>query len=209
MVLYNHVSHKIGNYAKELASHIPEGGNWKDIPLSISDRRLDGIRATGGRTTYYGRLRWDAPSYTIATYFNHVGNGCNLHPSQQRVISTREAARLQSFPDDFVFVGTKASQFKQIGNAVPPLLGRFVSTIIKPHLDSYNFVDLFAGLVGYQKVSSKMGLIFLLQMNMIGISSRQISITTQSMLVKTNSFLVMSQKKKQKKRFSPRAEKIL
>ena len=148
MVLYNHVSHKIGNYAKELASHIPEGGNWKDIPLSISDRRLDGIRATGGRTTYYGRLRWDAPSYTIATYFNHVGNGCNLHPSQQRVISTREAARLQSFPDDFVFVGSKASQFKQIGNAVPPLLGRFVSTLIKPHLDSYNFVDLFAGCGG-------------------------------------------------------------
>jgi DNA (cytosine-5)-methyltransferase 1 len=132
----------------ELASHIPEGGNWKDIPLSISDRRLDGIRATGGRTTYYGRLRWDAPSYTIATYFNHIGNGCNLHPNQQRVISTREAARLQSFPDDFVFVGSKASQFKQIGNAVPPLLGRFVSTLIKPHLDSYNFVDLFAGCGG-------------------------------------------------------------
>ena len=148
MLLYNHVCHKIGSYAMELASHIPEGGNWKDIPLSISDRRLDGIRKTGGRTTYYGRLRWNAPSYTIATYFNHVGNGCNLHPSQQRVISTREAARLQSFPDDFIFVGSKASQFKQIGNAVPPLLGRFVSTLIKPHLDSYNFVDLFAGCGG-------------------------------------------------------------
>ena len=148
MVLYNHIAHKIGAYAQELASHIPEGGNWKDIPICISDKRLDGIRATGGRTTYYGRLRWDAPSYTIATYFNHVGNGCNLHPSQARVISTREAARLQSFPDDFVFVGSKASQFKQIGNAVPPLMSRFVSTLIKPHLDSYNFVDLFAGCGG-------------------------------------------------------------
>ena len=148
MVLYNHIAHKIGNYALELAKHIPEGGNWKDIPLTISDRRLDGIRATGGRTTYYGRLRWEAPSYTIATYFNHVGNGCNLHPCQHRVISTREAARLQSFPDDFIFAGSKASQFKQIGNAVPPLLGRFVSTLIKPHLDSYNFVDLFAGCGG-------------------------------------------------------------
>ena len=148
MILYNHVAHKIGAYAQELARHIPQGGNWKDIPLSISDRRLDGIRATGGRTTYYGRMRWDAPSYTIATYFNHVGNGCNLHPSQDKVMSTREAARLQSFPDDFVFVGSKASQFKQIGNAVPPLLSRFVSTLIKPHLDSYNFVDLFAGCGG-------------------------------------------------------------
>lgn len=148
MILYNHIAHKIGNYAKELASHIPEGGNWKDIPLYLSDRRLDGIRASGGRTTYYGRLKWDEPSYTISTYFNHVGNGCNLHPSQQRVISTREAARLQSFPDDFVFVGSKASQFKQIGNAVPPLLSRFVSTLIKPYLNSYNFVDLFAGCGG-------------------------------------------------------------
>ncbi len=148
MVLYNHIADKIGSYSLQLASHIPEGGNWKNIPLSISDRRLDGIRATGGRTTYYGRLRWDAPSYTIATYFNMVGNGCNLHPSQQRVISIREAARLQSFPDDFKIVGSKASQFRQLGNAVPPLLSRFISTLIKPHLNSYNFVDLFAGCGG-------------------------------------------------------------
>lgn len=108
----------MGRHEKELACYIPEGGNWTDIPLSVTDRRLEGIRATGGRTTYYGRLRWDAPSYTIATYFNRVGNGCNLHPSQLRVMSTREAARFQSFPDDFVFVGSKASQYKQIGNAV-------------------------------------------------------------------------------------------
>ena len=73
-----------------------------------------------------------------------VGIGCNLHPSQNRVISTREAARLQSFLDDFIFVGSKASLFKQIGNAMPPLMSRFVSTLIKPYLYSYNFVDLFA-----------------------------------------------------------------
>lgn len=148
MILYNHVAHKLGNHALVLSKYIPEGGNWKNIPLSISDKRLDGIRLTGGRTTYYGRLRWDSPSYTISTYFNHVGNGCNLHPTQNRVISNREAARLQSFPDDFIFVGSKASQFKQIGNAVPPLLSRYISTLIKPFLDSYNFVDLFAGCGG-------------------------------------------------------------
>ena len=143
MVLYNHVSHKIGNYAKELASHIPEGGNWKNIPLSISDRRLDGIRATGGRTTYYGRLRWDAPSYTIATYFNHVGNGCNLHPSQQRVISTREAARLQSFPDWYVFEGEYVKfhsdplqdKYEQCGDAIPVLLVRALALKLKEALD--------------------------------------------------------------------------
>lgn len=148
MKLYNHVAFKMGQREALIASYIKEGGNWQDIPLSYSDTRLDNIRATGGRTTYYGRLAWDKPSYTIATYFNRVGNGCNLHPEQNRVMSNREAARFQSFPDDFIFQGSKASQYKQIGNAVPPLLARFVSSLIKPHLDTYNFVDLFAGCGG-------------------------------------------------------------
>lgn len=148
MKLYNHVAFKMGQREAFIASYIKEGGNWQDIPLSYSDTRLNNIRATGGRTTYYGRLAWDKPSYTIATYFNRVGNGCNLHPEQNRVMSNREAARFQSFPDDFIFQGSKASQYKQIGNAVPPLLARLVSSLIKPHLDSYNFVDLFAGCGG-------------------------------------------------------------
>lgn len=147
-MIYNHIAFKMGAHEAEIEKWIPEGGNWKDIPDTITDARLEGIRYTGGRTTYYGRLKWDEPSYTIATYFNRVGNGCNLHPSQHRVMSTREAARLQSFPDDFVFKGSKASQYKQIGNAVPPILARFVSSIIKPHLNSYNFIDLFAGCGG-------------------------------------------------------------
>lgn len=148
MKLYNHVAFKMGLKEAQIASYIKEGGNWQDIPLSYSDTRLDKIRETGGRTTYYGRLAWDKPSYTIATYFNRVGNGCNLHPEQNRVMSNREAARFQSFPDDFIFQGSKASQYKQIGNAVPPLLARLVSSLIKPYLDSYNFVDLFAGCGG-------------------------------------------------------------
>lgn len=148
MKLYNHVAFKMGQREALIASYIKEGGNWQDIPLTYSDTRLDKIRATGGRTTYYGRLAWEKPSYTIATYFNRVGNGCNLHPEQNRVMSNREAARFQSFPDDFIFQGSKASQYKQIGNAVPPLLARLVSSLIKPYLDSYNFVDLFAGCGG-------------------------------------------------------------
>ena len=148
MKLYNHVAFKMGQREALMASFIKEGGNWQDIPLEITDARLENIRATGGRTTYYGRLSWDKPSYTIATYFNRVGNGCNLHPEQNRVMSNREAARLQSFPDDFVFQGSKASQYKQIGNAVPPLLACIVSGLIKPYLESYNFVDLFAGCGG-------------------------------------------------------------
>ncbi len=144
MKLYNHIVFKMGKFEREIAQYIPKGGNWKNIPLTITDKRLESIRAEGGQTTYYGRLKWNEPSYTIATYFNRVGNGCNLHPSQNRVMSIREAARLQSFPDDFLFMGTITSQYKQIGNAVPPLLGRFISTLIKPYLQSYKFFFTFA-----------------------------------------------------------------
>lgn len=148
MKLYNHVAYKMCQHEVDMAQHIPTGGNWKNIPDNITDNRLASIRDSGGRTTYYGRLRWDKPSYTINTFFNRVPNGCNLHPEQMRVISTREAARFQSFPDDFVFVGKKSGIYKQIGNAVPPLLARMVSTLIKPYLTSYNIVDLFAGCGG-------------------------------------------------------------
>lgn len=149
MKLYNHVAYKMCQHEMNMAQHIPAGGNWKAIPNEITDKRLANIRIAGGRTTYYGRLSWDKPSYTINTYFNRVPNGCNLHPEQMRVMSTREAARFQSFPDDFVFVGkTKSGIYKQIGNAVPPLLARMISTLIKPYLDSYNIVDLFAGCGG-------------------------------------------------------------
>lgn len=65
-----------------------------------------------------------------------------------RVMSIREAARFQSFPDDYIFVGKQSGIYKQIGNAVPPLLARFISTLLKPHLNSYNIVDLFAGCGG-------------------------------------------------------------
>jgi DNA (cytosine-5)-methyltransferase 1 len=149
MKIYNHIATKLCQHEADMVPHIPQGGNWKNIPNSISDNRLKGIRNAGsGRTTYYGRLSWDKPSYTIATFFNRVPNGCNIHPDQDRILSFREAARLQSFPDDFIFLGTKASQCKQIGNAVPPLLARYVASLIKPHLTSYNFVDLFAGCGG-------------------------------------------------------------
>ena len=148
MKIYNHTAYKMCQHEMDMAQHIPEGGNWKNIPAFISDKRLESIRLTGGRTTYYGRLKWDQPSYTISTFFNRVPNGCNLHPEQMRVMSIREAARFQSFPDDYIFVGKQSGIYKQIGNAVPPLLARFISTLLKPHLNSYNIVDLFAGCGG-------------------------------------------------------------
>jgi len=155
--LYNHIAPGLSDLEWEMAKHIPAGGNWKNIPENIPSKRLEQIRLSGGRTTYYGRLVFDKPSYTITTYFNRLGNGCNLHPSQDRIISTREGARLQSFNDDFIFYGTKTSQYKQIGNAVPPLLARAIAESIKPHLKNKTFVDLFSGAGGMSEGFSMEG----------------------------------------------------
>ena len=152
--LYNHQTTSLSEIDMRMVKAIPTGGNWKNIPLDIPSKRVEKIRETGGRTTYYGRLRWDFPAYTIATYFNRPGNGCNIHPDdsstsnpQHRLISFREAARIQSFPDEFKFEGSKTSMFKQIGNAVPPLLAYSIAK----SLSQKTIVDLFCGCGGLSK----------------------------------------------------------
>lgn len=132
---------------------VPQGGNWQNIPLEVPSERLAQIRAMSAergivRTTYYGRLRPDQPAYTIATYFNRPGNGTNIHPHEDRTISNREAARLQSFPDSYKFLGGDGAVRRQIGNAVPPLLGSAVARSILPLVESLGVVDLFAGAGG-------------------------------------------------------------
>lgn len=148
MILYNHVASSLSDLDREMLEHVPEGGNWQNIPSGLS-QRVDQIRErslTRGliHTTYYGRLRWDAPSYTISTFFSRSGNGCFIHPAQHRLITAREAARLQSFPDSFVFSGPNRAVAAQIGNAVPPLLG----ALIGEALPGDCVVDLFAGAGG-------------------------------------------------------------
>ena len=80
------------------------------------------VRKKKGGTDLFGRLWWDRPSFTIRTEFFKPEKGRYLHPEKHRPITHREAARLQTFPDDFRFTGTKIEIAKQIGNAVPPLL---------------------------------------------------------------------------------------
>lgn len=132
-----------------MIKHVPPGGNWQDIPESVPSKRLEQIRESyrqgkGSRSTYYGRLEWGKPSYTISTYFNRPGNGCHIHPENDRVLTHREAARLQSFPDWYHFYGPMTEVRNQIGNAVPPLLATFISQF----LEIENFVDLFCGAGG-------------------------------------------------------------
>jgi DNA-cytosine methyltransferase len=147
-MIYNHVTYPLSNLDLLMVKAVPEGGNWKNIPENIPSKRLEQIRLSGGRTTLYGRLHRKHPSYTITTYFNRPGNGAYIHPEQDRVISAREAARLQSFPDNFVFHGSKTSLCKQIGNAVPPILAYFIAKQIKKTQKVNNVIDLFCGAGG-------------------------------------------------------------
>ena len=145
--LYNHVSPRLSDLEIRMIRDIPPGGNWRHIPSGLS-ARVDQIKRRSEKgivhTTYYGRLRDDAPSYTVNTYFSRIGNGCFLHPSQRRLISLREGARLQSFPDRVQFLGPRRAQYEQIGNAVPPLLGYAVGRT----LPRGSVADLFAGAGG-------------------------------------------------------------
>lgn len=88
------------------------------------------IRKKTGGTDLFGRLWWDRPSLTIRTEFFKPEKGRYLHPEQHRPITHREAARFQSFPDDFIFKGSKIEIAKQIGNAVPPLLAARVADVV-------------------------------------------------------------------------------
>lgn len=149
-IILNNNTFKLSNLDLEMIKNIPQGGNWKNIPLDIVKKsaRLTRINETGGRTTLYGRIDYTKPCYTITTYFNRPGNGTYVHPIFDRVLSIREAARIQSFPDTFYFYGNKKDVLNQIGNAVPSLMSYNIIKKIKTILDINNSLDLFAGAGG-------------------------------------------------------------
>jgi len=110
---------------------VPPGGNRFDLLRNAPEiTPACWIRKTSGGTDLFGRLWWDRPSVTIRTEFFKPEKGRYLHPEANRPITHREAARLMSFPDDFKFVGSKIEVAKQIGNAVPPLLGRAIASVV-------------------------------------------------------------------------------
>jgi len=88
------------------------------------------IKKKSGGTDLFGRLWWDRPAFTIRTEFFKPEKGRYLHPVQHRPLTHREAARLQSFPDDFLFRGSKIEIARQIGNAVPPLLAARIADVV-------------------------------------------------------------------------------
>tara|TARA_B110000285_G_C15136083_1_gene627036 strand:- start:1358 stop:4027 length:2670 start_codon:yes stop_codon:yes gene_type:complete len=149
ITICNHISQKMSKLEESMSKHIKPGGNWKNIPLSInSSKRLNKIRETGGRTTLYGRLDYNKPSFTITTQFMRLPNSSNLHPKNERMITIREASIIQSFPLDFKFNNNKGIASTQIGNAVPPILARFIASFIKDDVANKNTLDLFSGVGG-------------------------------------------------------------
>jgi DNA (cytosine-5)-methyltransferase 1 len=133
--LLNHVCHKSCNSNIEFIKHIPPGKNWKSIPEGIRPERFKRV-ALKDHTTTYRRLEWNMPARTITTYFNNISAGAFTHPEQHRGLSIREGARLQGFPDRFVFTGTLARQYRQVGNAVPPYMITHLAKIIHSHMSS-------------------------------------------------------------------------
>lgn len=122
----NHAAPRLGGVNVERLAHIPPGGSWRDIPFDLLPTGMKRAKRSD-HTKRYGRMTWEGLSCTILTKCD-IHWGAYIHPEQDRAISVREAARIQSFPDTFDFVGSKTEQYVQVGNAVPPLLGKAIGT---------------------------------------------------------------------------------
>ncbi len=119
--IMNHVSSKHTELVKKVISMVPEGGNHKDLPEGVGDSR----KFNEAWTRYHSKK----PSKTIDT-----GHRNHFHYKYNRIPTVRENARLQSFPDRFQFLGSKTEQYRQVGNAVPPLLGRVIAEQLVDYL---------------------------------------------------------------------------
>jgi DNA (cytosine-5)-methyltransferase 1 len=130
-----HFMPQMSELDKYIISHIKPGGNYMDVPKNVNSVRIRRLQKEGGHTTCYGRLAPDKPSYTINTYFNRPNVGCNIHYSADRLITVREALRLQSFPDTYVLISTsKQGRNTIIGNAVPPMLAEIIAHQLKKYI---------------------------------------------------------------------------
>ena len=120
-VVFNHQVSSHSEQTKKIISLVPDGGNYKDLPEELQGTRRVHIAWT--------RFNSAKPSNTIDTGHRH-----HFHYKYNRIPTVRESARLQSFPDDFEFLGSKTDQYKQVGNAVPPKLAESVAKQLKAAL---------------------------------------------------------------------------
>ncbi|MGW3897437.1 DNA cytosine methyltransferase [Micromonospora profundi] len=129
-----HVNSRLSPINAERLKHIPPGGGFMDLPVELRvNCHRNGADAIGHRAVY-GRLHPDKPAGVITARFDSFTRGRFAHPTEDRNITLREGARLQSFPDGFVFLGNREEIAAQIGNAVPPAVATSVGTAIIQHL---------------------------------------------------------------------------
>lgn len=121
----NHIATKHNSLAIGRMKKVSIGQNWTTL-----DEDIHSVHSGA-----YGRLDWKKPAMTITTRFDTPAGGRFIHPEQNRTLTPREAARVQSFPDSFEFTGSKSSICKQIGNAVPPKLAYFLAMTTRNLLD--------------------------------------------------------------------------
>ena len=133
--VYNHESPALSKQNIERMSYIRPGGNWTDIPFELLPKGMQKARKSD-HTKRYGRVEKDGLASTILTKCDPHW-GAFIHYDQDRSFTVREAARIQSFPDHYIFNGSLAEQFAQVGNAVPPLLAKAIGQCL------YNIVKDF------------------------------------------------------------------
>ncbi len=133
-VTFNHYAAKLAPQNIERMKHVPPGGSWRDIPHDLLPAGMQKARKSD-HTKRYGRLHPDKLSGTVLTK-------CDPHwgtvflPTQDRALTVREAARFQSFPDHYRFLGSRVSQYEQVGNAVPVVMAAAIARSIREHLSA-------------------------------------------------------------------------
>jgi DNA (cytosine-5)-methyltransferase 1 len=144
--LYNHYAPKLSPQNMARIRALKEGQDWRDLPQKLLP---EGMRRAlrKDHTRRYSRMTWSGVPRSIITRFRDPKSGEYTHPEQDRTISIREAARIQSFPDRFAFEGSYSEQYDQVGNAVPPKLASAIALEVKRCLEgsaTYRLKNAFA-----------------------------------------------------------------
>lgn len=114
-------------YKRKVMEMVPQGGNWTDLPQKVKELYMGAaIRSGGGKTGFARRLSMDSYSPTLTTSPSQKATEA-CHPTETRPLTVREYARIQTFPDSYEFFGSTADRYRQIGNAVPVNMARFLA----------------------------------------------------------------------------------